>query len=242
MITLKTLLDFCKKNWKYAVLIIAVLVISFILGKCSTRNERDNYIGNLIAARDSVKHSLIKIDGLQNSVWEKNAIILGQSQSIEAGIIERDLLKKLHIKDLITNAELSGIIHRQDSLLKLPPNTVFITVKDTSGITHDYVRVPFDLLKLNEKYVSLNAGMDINRKAWYDLSVPFSGNISIGYVKSGFLKMTPKGIFTTENPYIKINSMDVLIVKEPDKFYNKTWFHLLSGAAIFETIHQIVKK
>ena len=31
---------------------------------------------------------------------------------------------------------------------------------------------------------------------------------------------TPKGIFTTENPYIKINDMDVLIVKEPDKFWD----------------------
>jgi hypothetical protein len=236
------LLLWLKANIKYLILFVVFVLLVSVISKCNRQKEQKQGINNLIAARDSVKQLEVTIEGLKNSIWEKNAIILGQEESIKAGIIREDLLKKLHVKNLITNAELSGIIHKQDSLLKLPPNTIFITVKDTSGITHDYVRIPFDLLKLNEKYVSLNTGMDINRKAWYYLSVPFIGNISIGYVKSGFLKTTPKGIFITENPYIKINNMDVLIVKEPDKFYNKTWFHLFSGAIIFETIHQIVKK
>jgi hypothetical protein len=240
LLWLKSLWVKFKKPIIYVCLFIGLILISYIAGRCSTRTERKQQISNLIAARDSVKQFFVTIDGLKNSVWEKNAIILGQEESIKAGIIERDLLKKLHLKDLITNTELTGVIHKQDSLLNLPPNTVFITIKDTSGISRDYVRLPFTLLKISDKYVSLNAGMDSLCKAWYKLSVPFSGTISIGYVKSGFLKTTAKGIFTTENPFIKINAMDVLIIQDPKKWYSKWYVPVIAGAVGIEVLRFFV--
>jgi hypothetical protein len=231
-----------KKGVIIAGLILACLTISFLLGKCSTREERDTILGNLIAARDSVKQSFVTIEGLNYTVTTKDAIILSKEDALKVQILENERLKALHIKELVTNAELTGVVHRQDSLLKLPPNTVFITIKDTSGVARDYVRIPFQLLKINEKFLSLNAGMNQNRTAWFDLQVPVSGEMSIGYVKAGFLKTKPVGIFTSQNPYLKINSMDILIVKEDKHFYNKTWFHMLAGAVIFEAGHQLLIK
>jgi hypothetical protein len=241
LLWIKTTWDKGKKTLIKIGLFLLVLIIAYIAGRCSTKEIRDNQVHNLIAARDSVKHSLVTIDGLKNSVWEKNAIILGQEQSIDAGLIREELLKKLHIKDLITNAELSGVIQRQDSLLSLPPKTEYITIKDSSGIKKNYVRYPFQLLKLHDNYLSLDAGLDSLRKAWYKLNVPFDGTVSVGYKKTGFLKTTPVGIFTSTNPHIQVNKMDVLIVKEQEKWFQKWYVHAIAGAVAIETARILIK-
>ena len=230
-----------KKPVIYFGLILALLALSYLAGQCSTKKERTRQAYNIAAARDSLKRSAITINGLKNSVWEKNAIILGQEQIIEAGLIEREFLKKLHIKALITNTELSGTIRRQDSLLKIQPKTVFITVKDSSGVTRDYARIPFTLLNEHDKFLSLDAGMDSLRKPWYKLEVPFEGSVTVAYKKAGFLKTTAVGIFSTDNQYLQVQKMDVLINKESEKWYQKWWVHAIVGAATIETFHQILK-
>lgn len=233
---MKTIIAFIKKWLPYAVGFVLLVLISFIAGKCSTKANRTTINNNLIAARDSIHTSKVIINDLENTVFEQGALILSKDEAIKIGVIEQERLKKLHLKELVTNTDLTGIIQMLRDSLKLPPNTIFITIKDTSGVARDYVRIPFQLLKTSDRYIILNAGMNPNKTAWFDLSVPFSGTISVGYVKSGFLKTVPKGVFTTLNPYITINNMDVLIVKEPDKFYNKWWVHALIGAATIEGV------
>lgn len=221
---------------------LCVLSIGYFAGCNRLRKERGLNVANIIAIRDTVKHYSVEIDGLENSVAEKNAIILSQTDAIKAGLIERDLLKKLHISDLVTNTSLTGTIKVLRDSLNLPPNTIFITIKDTSGKYNDYVKVPFQLLNVNEKYLSLDAGMRINRKAYFNLSVPFTGQISVGYKKTGLFKTTPVGIYTSDNPYIHINSMDVLIIEDKKGLFTKWWFHALFGGAIVETANILLKK
>ncbi len=230
-----------KKYLPFIGLVLGLILIAFIAGKCSTRKNNQTSLNNLIAARDSVKESFITIDGLKQSVYSKDAIILSKEDALKVQILENERLKALHIKEIVTNADLTGQINILRDSLKLPANTVYLTIKDTSGVARDYVRIPFTLLKMQEKYISLSAGMNENKTAWYNLSVPVSGEMSIGYIKSGFLKTKPVGIFTTDNPYLTVNSMDILIVKEDKHFYQKTWFHMVLGAAILETGHQLLK-
>jgi hypothetical protein len=232
----------CKKPVLYLGLILALLSLFYLLGRISTLRERKQAISNQIALIGEIKESKITIEGLENTVWEKDAVILSEKQAKEAGLLEIERLKKLHLKEVITNTELTATVHRQDSLLKLPPNTVYITIKDSSGIKRDYIRIPFVLLNEHDKYISLDVGIDTAKSSYYKLEIPFAGSVSVGYVKSGFLKSTPKGIFITENPFITVNNMEVLIVKEPDKFWNKTWFHALAAITGWEAIKYVFKK
>jgi len=110
-------------------LVLLIISMTFFIGKHSTRQEHELVVNNLIYARDSIKTYDIVINGLKNSVWEKNAIILSQEDAIKAGLLREELLKKLHIKDLIANAELQMMINKKDSLLKVLPNTVFKQLK-----------------------------------------------------------------------------------------------------------------
>jgi hypothetical protein len=223
---------------------VALIAVAFFVGKCSNKTDNQTALNNLIASRDSVKQSYVVIDGLKNTVFTKDAIILTKDDALKAQVIENARLKALHIKELVTNTELSGVIHVLRDSLNLPVEPTYITVKDTSGISRNYIRIPFDLIKTHETYLDLDAGMRENKKAWFDLSVPVSGELSVGYVGTGFLrlKQKPVGIFTSKNPYLKITDMDVLIIKENKKFYQKTWFHMLGGAVLFEGTRLLLTK
>jgi hypothetical protein len=240
LVWLKEVWQKSKKTIWLILAFLSVLGIGYLGGCNRLRKERALNTSNLIAIRDSVKHSFVTIDGLRNSVYEKNAIILSQDESIKAGIIERDRLKALHLKDLITNTDLSGTIQILRDSLKLPASVQFITIHDSSG-TYPVVRLPYEW-PYSDKYVTLTTGIRANKIGYFSLSVPFSGTISVGYVRSGLFKTTPKGIFTTENPYIKVNSMKVLIVEEPKRFYDKFWFHALCGGIIVEGANILFKK
>lgn len=206
-----------KKPLIYIILGIIVLLFTFLAGKCSTKKERLVSDNNLIVSRDSVKQYLIKIDGLKYSVSKRDAIIITKNEAIDAGFVREDVLKKLHIKDLIANANLEGKIKIQDSLFSLPHNPIYITVPDISGIKYDYLRLPFDLLDIHTKYLTLIAGMDILRKGWYKLSIPITGNLIVGTERTGLFKTKPVGIFTTDNEYLTFNKMDVVITNNQKK-------------------------
>ena len=229
---------------KYSIIIgafLALLSLSFLLGRCSTKKERSQQIANIVAARDSVKHLTIEVNGLKLDVSEKNATVLTLQDAVKAGIIEKEYLKALHLKELVTNAELQGYIKILKDSLALVPGTTIVTIKDTSGIPHDYIKLPFTLLDIKEKDVSLIAGMNINRTPYYSLNIPFAGSVTIGYKKSGFLKTTPVGIFSTDNQYLKVNQMDILIVQGKQKWYSKWWLHAIGGAVLVESARILLK-
>lgn len=236
------IIAFIKKWFPVALGFILLVTISFIAGKCSTRSERKQSQGNILALQSEIKQTEVVIQGLKNTVFERDAVILDQSDAIKLGIIERERLKKLHLSELITNTELSGTIQILRDSLKLPASTVFVTIKDTSGVSREYVKIPFQLLKITDKYITLEAGMNLNRTAYYNLSVPFSGEISVGYVRSGIFKKVPKGIFTTTNPYLTTNDMNVLIVQEKDRIYDKWYIHAGMGILVFEGLKLLLIK
>ena len=213
-------------------LFIAILGLAYIAGRCSTKEERIAQQVNLEAALSEVAQSSITIDGLKQNVYTKDALILSKDNALQVEIIENKRLRALNIKELVTNAELIGTIKILRDSLKLPPDVQFVTVKDTSG-SYPAVRLPFTLLNISESNLSLTAGMRSNKTAYFSLSVPVTGEMSIGYVRAGLFKTKPVGIFTSENPYLKITDMSVLIVKEEKRFFQKTWVHLAAGALIY---------
>jgi hypothetical protein len=243
MITVKSLWLTIKTPLMYFGIFVVFVGTAYIAGRCSTRQERKVAIDNLITARDSVKHSYITIGGLENQVFEQNAVILSKDDAIKSGFLEQQRLKKLHIKELITNVELTGRIKILEDSLSLPPDVKYITIKDSSGITNDYLRIPFVLLNIHRKdSVNLIAGLNKNRQAYWKLDIPFSAEMSVGYQKDGFLKTKPIGIFTTTNPYVHIDKMDVVIVKKSEKWFQKWYTPVGIYAVGREIIGLIFKK
>jgi hypothetical protein len=231
-----------KKNIILICSVIGLILIAFVFGKCSTKKERSQQIANLAASRDSITQSLITINGLKNSVSTRDAIIVTKNEAIKVGLLEQERLKKLHLKEIVTNTELQGRIKILKDSLSLPPGTKIITVKDTDGIYMDYMRIPFTILNEKTKWLTLSAGVRMDKTAWYNLEVPLSGEMTIGYQKTGFLKTKPVGIFTSENPNLIINQMDITIIQEDKKWFDKWWVHAIGGAAVFEGARILLTK
>jgi hypothetical protein len=210
--------------------IVALLLTAYIFGRCSTKSARDNAINNLIAARDTIHSSTVVINGLTTYVSDQDALILSQKDALAASELEKEALKKLHIKDVVTNSKLTGEVKiLRDSIALLPP-VVVITLKDTAGIAHDYAKIPFTLLDIEEPDLHLIAGMNVNKTAYFSMRVPFTGTMTVGYKKTGLFKTVPVGVFTSTNPYIHISDMNTVIIQQPKKWYNNFWVHIGIGA------------
>jgi cbb3-type cytochrome oxidase subunit 3 len=222
--------------------IVALLAVSYFLGRCSTKQERDNAVNNILALKDTIHASVITIDGLVNYASEQRALILSQKDALATGELEKETLRKLNMNLVAAKMELTGIVKVVRDSIKLLPNVVVVTMKDTAGLSHDYIKIPFPLLDINEKDLYLVAGMNVNRQPYFSLELPFNGKIVIGWKKSGFLKTTPVGVFATTNQYIKINDINTLIVQDPKKWYDRWYVHALGGAIIFETARQLLLK
>ena len=228
-----------KKILPFLIVTLCVFGIAFLLGRCSTQKERAQNVANLKASRDSIEAYQIVVNELTLQVQQKNAIILTQEDAIKTGILEREYLRKLYLKEVVTSTSLTGTIKMLQDSLKKQPGTIIIHVKDSTGIPSDYVKLPFILLSLNQKYLSLSAGMNLDATAWYNLSVPFSGRVTVGYQKDGLFKTKAVGIVTTDNPYLKINNMEVLVV---EKKKTRPGVYFVAGAVVVETIRMIFKK
>jgi len=230
-----------KKNSVYIALLVMVCLI-FLVSYCSSRQKQHQQLMNLVASRDSLRSYQIQLEGLQYSVQERDATILTQQEALRVGLLEQQRLKALYLKEVATNTSLTGEIRVLRDSLHLSAQTEFVVIHDTvTDQDMSCVRVPFTLLDVDEPYLSLTAGMNENRTAWFNLSVPFTGEVTVGYKKVGFLKTQPVGVFTTSNPYLKVTGMDALIVKEKRHWYQRWGVGFLSGAVLMELVNIVSK-
>lgn len=215
-----------KNNTFLIILALLVLVAAFYFtGRLSTKKERDLSKQNIIALIDSVRTYKVVVNGLEKEVFEKKALVLSLNDAVELGLIEKEYWKKLHMSTLVANISLKGQLKAAQDSLAAVPGTQFVVVKDTIGLSQNYVKLPFTLLRINTKNINLTAGMDSNKKAWYSLNVPVEGTVTVGYKGN-----TAVGVFVSDNPLVDIRHMNVIVSPRKSKWYEK-WF--LSGTIGF---------
>jgi len=221
--------------------VIIIVMLSFIAGRCSTNKQQQQLVDNLEASRDSIRHYAIRVGELTRLVQEKDAVVLSQKQALDAGLLELKQLRVLHMKAVATNVSLQAEIKILRDSLKALPQTVFITVKDTTGVTADYVRIPFTLLDVTDPYIKLRAGMTVDRIAWFDLSMPVNKfDITVGWKHDGLFKTKPVGVVVTDNPYLKATKAEVTIIKSRQQWYQRWWVHTLGGALLGVGLYQVL--
>lgn len=199
---------------KVSLIVITALLITLIFGWIHYTNKiRNAEISNLIAIRDSVSHYSAKINGLQTEIFEKNALVLSQSEAIKAGLVDKEALRKLNIKQATEITSLKTLLSIvRDSISHTGQ---IVVVKDTAWVLpKNAILLPFSFTDKN-KYISLAGEFDKVGKLNYSLQIPIDLDIYIGYEKK-----TLKTVVTTTNPYVKVN--DILSVKmdknKPKKF------------------------
>ena len=200
-------------------LVIGMVVLAFV----AISKENKNMLNNIKILNDTLLSYQVKVKGLEEIVTQRDAVILSEKQAKEAGLLEVERLRALNIKSLQTNVQLTSQIHiLRDSIKSILPDTVFITTIDSIGNKKEYLQLPFTLLNIREEDLMLRAGMYTNRETWLDLTIPLSGEVTVGRQKKSFLKSDYVGIFSTTNPYIVTNDIQVVMV-DSKKWWNNPW-------------------
>lgn len=195
--------------------ILGVLAILVIGWKYHTTKIKKLQISNLSAMNDTVSHYKAKINGIQNYIAEKDAIILSQKDAIKAGLIDKEALKKLNIKQL---SEITSL----KATLKVVRDSVqhtgqIVVIKDTTWLLpKNAILLPFSFSDTT-KYISLKGSFNEKGTLSYAFSAPIDLSVYVGYDKRKL-----KTSVTTTNPYILIS--DMLTVKTDIKPQKK--FHV----------------
>jgi len=214
-----------KQVWGYLLVAVVIMSGTYFVGRVISKGERDLSARNLMALQDTIHRYQIKVNGLTRDVFEKKALVLSLKDAIKTGVIEKEYWRKLHMSAMVANVKLEGELKAAQDSLDVPPEVQYITVNDSSGIARDYIKIPFKLLDIKQPHLVLGAGMDKNRKAWYNLSIPVVGTVTVGYKGK-----TAVGVFASENPLLTITNMNIVINPYKQKWYEK-WY--ITGPAGF---------
>lgn len=178
-------------------LFLALLGVSYFVGRHISNQEKKTAISNIIALRDSVRHYVVEIDKLKYMVAEKNAVVLSQKDAIKSGMVEKEALKKLNIKYL---TELNTITAefkitrdslKHNGIIGIDPQT-----------SKPYIGLPFTFSEINRNY-SVTGGFNNKGAMNLSVSVPLKLSIYGAVDKKGVAKVS----VLTDNPMVKISEI-----------------------------------
>ena len=215
--------------------ILALLSVCFIAGRVSTKAARVNASHAVIQAQnqllDAAKTYEAYIDGQKETIAEQKTVIMHKDQAIASGVLEKDRLKALNVKEVKNNVKLRAEIRVLKDSLLIVPNEVI--VHDTIMYNDNtYLKLP-STLRYSDDYLTLNTNINEDLTWGFDLRMPLSLDVTIGDVKTGFMKREPSVVLTTPNPYIGDIKVQSIEIKKEPLFYETLWFRALTHVGAF---------
>jgi len=229
-----------EKNIKILLFIILVLILALAATIYSQRRAVQAHRAT-ISALDSISTTFDQYRlKTGETVSAQSAIILSYQGALDAGYVEIDRLKALNIKTLDANIRLTeriAILEREAEYDK-PPVIIYV---DSSDTTNKYIQIPFGF-GYQDKWSNLHAVVD-EVPVFDTIELWSYPEITIGWQRQGFLKKKErKVLYTNENPYITITSMQNVLIEEPKKWYQTDVAKVSGGIIIFEVARMLLTK
>ena len=225
-----------KKYIPYFVIVILILILGFVYS--TKQKDEKRYNNNLQAMNSDLETYKKRYNDAIHTISIKEALVLTEKEAKDAALLEVKELKALKIKAVKTQAELEAKIEILQDSLKAKPGTIIEYVKDTSGNVG--IKLPFEY-EYKDKFAYLRSGVKQDKTAYINAEIALDGKIIIGFQRDGLFRTKPVGVFTTENPYIKVNNITPVIIEKNTRWYEKWWVHALGGAIATYTLMRIVK-
>ena len=194
------------KNYIIIFLVLCVFAILYFGWRSYSSKLRSIAESNVVALNDTIKHYQIEIDKQKLEVFEKNALILSQKDAIQAGLLDRDALRKINIEQASELTKIKALI----SVVRDSVSHTGIVIKDTAWITPKYsILLPFSFSD-STKFINLKGYFNQSGKLIYSLKVPVNLDVYTGY-KDKVLKTS----IVTDNPYISIQDITTIKMDSP---------------------------
>jgi len=194
------------KNYIIIFLVLCVFAILYFGWRSYSSKLRSVAESNIVALNDTIKHYQIEIDKQKLEVFEKNALILSQKDAIQAGLLDRDALRKINIEQASELTKIRALV----SVIRDSVSHTGIVIKDTAWITPKYsILLPFSFSD-STKFINLKGYFNQSGKLIYSLKVPVNLDVYTGY-KDKVLKTS----IVTDNPYISIQDITTIKMDSP---------------------------
>ena len=223
------------KNW--IILFLAIITLSFFSGRLSSLGERNAQNQALMHLNDSITVYSVTIGELEQTVYEKQQLILSHEQAVALGILEQDRLKKLNLRKGAQVTRIEGqLIAARDSiplgfeLHPIPEIPIEGPSEGAPGETKNTVQLPVSFT-FTEQYLKLNAGIGINKQGWFDLTAPTPLVVTLGDRRDGLFKSSPTITVTTQSPYITVTNLESVDTRKI-KWYQKWWLPAGTGFGV----------
>ena len=208
---------------KHALLICIFLLLFFIWQSFSATTKLNEYKNQVIKLKDGEQLFIEKLSKNGEKLAEQDQIILSQKDAIAHNLLEISNLKKIKSQVKIKT------VTRIDSVYIPVLDTVERVMYDTSGFA--FLKLPTKFVLENEWY-SIYSTINKNGMLLDSLSLFNRQVITIGMKSNGVFKApSPTVVLKNENPYVSVNSMNNVIIKNNTRFYDKKGFWYGFGVA-----------
>lgn len=195
-------------------LFIVILSAVFVAGRVSVHPKVDRLSTALKSMNDSIAYKDIIIDGLTQRVAQKDALVLTYKEALNAEIISKEEMRRMHIRELNSKTSLIAELNSKLDSISHTGQVVYDTIyiKDTLSLVPS-IRLPFTFSKTTP-YTSLKGSF--NREGILSAEIGMKAPLDI-YV--GLAKKTKdtKVSVTSPNPDLNVVYINSLKVVEPDK-------------------------
>ena len=198
----------------------------FIWQTFSANSRLQDYKNQVIKLKDGEQLFIEKLNEKGEKIAEQDQIILTQKDAIAHNLLEISNLKKIKSQVKIQT------ITKIDSIYIPVIDTVDRIVYDTTGLALLKLPTKFGL---ESEWYSIFSTINKNGMLLDSLSLYNRQIITIGMKSNGIFKSpTPSVVVKNENPYVNINSMNNVVIKNNTRFYDKKgfWFGVGVGTGV----------
>lgn len=221
-------------NRRLKIVIIAFIIlclISWFIDSCNQSKINKKLVEQL--SEYQIENKKFRAERQKDSslIVTQNQTIMTQKEAIRLGLLEID--KRIKQVESQLQAKINVRVIEKD--VPFVPNGYADTtgwIRNEQGIVikTDSISVP-QRFALSEKFFNVEGVVKKNGLKIDTLAIPSKFTITYGKEKTGFLKLgrNPVVQIKTDNPYIDVTSLNNIVIKKPQRFYNSKLFYLGVG-------------
>lgn len=213
-----------KVNYLYLATII-ILIAALFFRECTRQSEVDNLVSQIANYKDTAKVEKLKNGAL---VYSNQMLVLNSQEQIKALASSMSDTIKLMLKKFKSITNVTTI------------NNQFFTSGDTAKFTQSIPCnfKPFRVRRGSDSTFKLVSTISKDYFTIDTLSMKDKESIVFGRKKVGFMKYDYNAELNHSNPMISTYGIKSYQYLPQKQWYEKTWVHILFGAALETSIRQ----
>jgi hypothetical protein len=219
-------------------ILFALILLALIWKSCEDARAKERLINQLSEYQLKEKAFEVKRRDDSSTLAIQGQTIMSQKDAIALGLLELEKEMK-QIQSQVKQKSTTTILEKQIPYIPDGYADTSGLVRNENGdvIRKDSIAVP-TRFQLEEKWFKVDGYVKKDGLKIDSLKIPNKTVVSIGYQKAGFLNLSkdPVVMVKNENPYVSVDGLDNVIIKNKRPFWKNPLFTIGIGVALGQLI------